>query len=237
MLDDLNNYAKSIFRESVVKIYKKCLFTGVNKIECDAAHIVPVMVCEKCNLYYKYQKFNGLLLCKNLHITFDNFIWTFDVFDIKPVTNDKDMILICPIIKTNNNYLKYTIHNHKDQYVKIPIKSLPYLYLHYQIFLEVNFKKLKPNISDLYQVYIKTDKTYQKLLKKPKSIWHIINNNKFDEISTILDKKYDTHSIQSYLVLYRYQPFRNKRWIYIEDEENNIHIENYDNYIDLLKNP
>src|SRR3990170_6599547 len=86
----------SRFRDSLNKIFRnKCVISNIDGTECEAAHIVPRKICDIFNLNFKYHSGNGILLNRNLHTSFDNYIWTFDIFDCRI---DKDTILLSTII-------------------------------------------------------------------------------------------------------------------------------------------
>jgi hypothetical protein len=84
---------------------RKCLISGVDQAECEGAHIIPKWVCDKLSCDFKYDSPNGLIISRNLHTTFDSFIWTFDVWDFKFNSVKRkgcDWIGFRLIIKTNS---------------------------------------------------------------------------------------------------------------------------------------
>jgi predicted restriction endonuclease len=67
---------QTLFRNKLIEKFKnKCIISNSIEIECDSAHIIPVQN------YGNYEINNGLLLCTNLHRTFDMFLWS-----INPIT-------------------------------------------------------------------------------------------------------------------------------------------------------
>lgn len=70
------------WRTLILKRYRRCAITGLDTIECDAAHIVPFKECTGSKEAWAADKGNGLLLSKNLHWTFDRFYWSLDPNDI-----------------------------------------------------------------------------------------------------------------------------------------------------------
>jgi hypothetical protein len=70
------------WRSLILKRYKRCVITGLDRIECDAAHIVPFKDCTGENESWAVHKGNGLLLSKNLHWTFDRYYWSLDPNDV-----------------------------------------------------------------------------------------------------------------------------------------------------------
>jgi len=67
--------AQEIFREELLKKYKKCMITTDDTSTCEAqleaAHIIPF--CQDMN---NNSIDNGLLLKANIHKTFDRYYWT-----------------------------------------------------------------------------------------------------------------------------------------------------------------
>ena len=105
------------FRKEGIKKYEKCIITSFDKVECEAAHIVPV----KDDGNYTID--NGLLLNRCIHKTFDLYYWS-----INPDTN---------CIEVNSKYFT-SINEYEGN--KIDIKEDLYnnLLQHYKIFLEKN---------------------------------------------------------------------------------------------------
>jgi putative restriction endonuclease len=60
------------FKKEILKLYhNKCVVTGNDCLEeLEAAHIIPVSEEEDYSLY------NGLLLERNIHVTFDKYFWS-----------------------------------------------------------------------------------------------------------------------------------------------------------------
>ena len=143
------------FRQNLIKYYRSCLITGIHAAECDGAHIIPVDICEDFITTartghdwstIKNNPDNGLLLCKNLHWSFDGFFWTFDIFDCKIRQTSGQTNYYLPII-ISNPLLKSTIKNYQNdfwgqpKYYQVRSQSLPYLFIHYHVFLLLNGRK------------------------------------------------------------------------------------------------
>lgn len=95
------------FRNELIKLYDKCIITGVSNFE--ACHIIPFI---DTDYYSKYDKYNGILLKSDLHDLFDKFI-----FSINPDT------LIVEFVETffldESNKKEYVRFNN----IKLNIKS------------------------------------------------------------------------------------------------------------------
>ncbi len=104
------------FRNELLKIWdNKCAITGVDESECDACHILPI---ESGGTYNSY---NGILLSKSLHSSFDKGLWTISSKNSK-------------IIKMSNKNL--TIDKYVGQIVDLPSEMLNYLNWHNYYCLE-----------------------------------------------------------------------------------------------------
>jgi predicted restriction endonuclease len=57
------------FKQGVKDYYKTCIITGRSQLVCEVAHIYPF---SNSNLDEKYDKYNGILLCRDLHKLFDD---------------------------------------------------------------------------------------------------------------------------------------------------------------------
>jgi hypothetical protein len=133
------------FRSAIVERDTSCRVTGFDASTCDAAHIIPAYVCQRLGLNCDLAApANGLLLCKNLHSSFDNFFWTFDVFDSMESAIPNEIYLPIIINRTDLALLvkDYQFDNtgHK-MYYRIPVECLPYLYIHYLVWAEVFLRK------------------------------------------------------------------------------------------------
>ena len=110
---------QTLFRNKLIEKFKKCIISNSIEIECDAAHIIPV------KNYGNYELNNGLLLCSNLHTTFDMFLWSINPITFEIIVSEKRD---AGTIKTYNNHC---LKNKLD-------KSYEYnLTWHYNKFLEL----------------------------------------------------------------------------------------------------
>ena len=68
------------FKESVTKYYKSCIITGRSLYVCEVAHIYPFADSE---LEDKYNKLNGIVLCRDMHKLFDDKLIKINPIDFK----------------------------------------------------------------------------------------------------------------------------------------------------------
>ncbi len=101
--------------------YEKCIITnkGTN-LEFEACHIVPV------NEGGDYTESNGLLLSRNLHALYDNYLWAInpETLCVDVLSNDEE------IVGTIIDYSGKKINLNPDYFMKINLKS------HWNKFLE-----------------------------------------------------------------------------------------------------
>ena len=115
------NQAK--FRKKLIERDSKCIISGSDAIECEAAHIIPYAECnQNINSMKKmYERSNGLLLNLCLHKLFDKYI-----FSINPWTSE---------VKVRNGTINLSICPYNNKIVKIPSECKDNLIIHYQNFL------------------------------------------------------------------------------------------------------
>jgi hypothetical protein len=224
------------FRGFLLNNYKKCVISGADIFECDAAHLLPQSICYKLNLPdLANNGFNGLLLSKNLHWSFDNFVWCFDIFDCIWVDDNWCML---PVI-TVKNKRNYSINQYAGTHFKVPILSLPYLWLRYEMFIHQNYvpgRKSGGNCiieTDKYREFMSTMQ-YNNICSNPKIIdtWKFNNGlgglrrnrNRFAsangdsdsntiKVKAVLDvKKFN----KICLTLFEYKPWSQLEWIDID---------------------
>src|SRR3989338_1887172 len=126
----------SSLRDIVSKNYhSKCAVTGFSELECEAAHIIPSSVCKNISAINSLETdpYNCLFLSRNLHILFDKYHWTADVYSAVYTTtfngNVTLNILVSPKLKKRK--LKSLINSY--QTLTVNVKTLPNLYVHYQM--------------------------------------------------------------------------------------------------------
>ncbi len=107
--EEITRKKQKKFREEVSNYWNnQCAITGVDESECDACHIYPV------ELGGTYDLYNGVLLSKSLHCSFDKGLWT---------------ILVDGTIKKIGNK-NLTIDRYVDKKIDIPEGMKDYLNWH-----------------------------------------------------------------------------------------------------------
>lgn len=101
---------QSIFREKLIKKFKKCPITNNHYDFCEAAHIIPYSDCKNEE---KYDINNGILLSAELHKSFDKYYFTIDENTCKIKLNYN-------LIETNNlpDFDKNKLLNIENLYIK-----------------------------------------------------------------------------------------------------------------------
>ncbi len=208
-------YVNLRFRTELQKLYHKCLLSNMDIIECDAAHIIPLYICYKLSLHDLIDDIsNGLFLCKNLHYSFDNYIWCFDVHDVAWENNDYYSISIITI----SNKKQYTINFYADQRIKLPNKTLPFIWTRYHIFMNHHYTDC--DMTDKYRELLGSDE-YHKLRLNPQNLSLMTPINKPEIV--LKKKPYDN----IYLVLNKNSPWRSRHWTDQLDSTLMVKYENY----------
>jgi predicted restriction endonuclease len=102
-LEDKIKRKDNKFKKLVKSYYKTCVITGRSEHVCEVAHIFPFSDSE---LKDKYNQYNGILLCRDLHHLFDNKLIIIDPVDYKLTLSD--------IILNDNTLIDYKkYHNMK----------------------------------------------------------------------------------------------------------------------------
>src|SRR5437868_15353020 len=76
--NDTTNRCSTFWRKEILSRYKHCIVSGVDKIECDAAHVVLFYLCTEANIEWGTDPANGIHSSKILHCTFDRLLWILD---------------------------------------------------------------------------------------------------------------------------------------------------------------
>jgi len=101
------------FKKDVKNYYKKCIITGRSEYICEVAHIYPF---SDSSLDDKYNPYNGILICRDLHKLFDN-----KLLKINP---DNFQLLLDDIILLDNNLEIY--HKYHNKILDIRPQSKQY---------------------------------------------------------------------------------------------------------------
>jgi len=218
-----NSGGKRVYRESLEKTYRKCTISGIDVSECEGAHIVPRNICAKFNLKFIFHSANGLLLSRNLHASFDNYIWTFDIYDFQEIPGDMNHVLLSTIIiKNRKNYTirQYQKDGEKLRYFKVPINSIPYLYIHYNMFLLKNYNFYLETEVQMYQKFLESGFFYS-ILQNPYMFFSLIKEYHAEinimptqkQYRVVLNQKYSLTGENTYLVLWDFMPFSEASWV------------------------
>ena len=235
---------QSQFRTCVQKRDRKCIITRYDQCECDACHIIPYSICNGSEWPFKYDRRNGLFLTKSLHALFDQFLWTFDIYDLKYENNKYYSRVI--VIDNNRNLF---IDSFKNQYIAFPTECLPFLYAHYQMYILYNYEQSLSNNIDIAQKYheIVTEDIVFKLLiekripmdvllgKKLKEylVYHKLVEIDFNDfyVNAILKNKNTRSQPDKYLVWWDYLPMSEASW----ESKNNLQDYSVNFYHDKLE--
>ena len=212
------------FRASVEKLYSKCLITGYDASECDAAHIVPQHICRKLGQHaWIEDPFNGLLLSKNLHSSFDRYIWTFDIYDWEP-DETPDHIQIKSLICESHDQIMIKSYLNPTQPYRIPKMSLKYLQIHYHAYFTRNYINLW-TIDDRHRLPVRvthrrrpkvnslTPENYQEIIdEKPYQLRYLDHNMKIPRTALYVLAHRRKPPCLEYLYLWEGYPYRDRLW-------------------------
>lgn len=204
-------------------------------IRPDANHIIPQHICDEFEQFkhLKYNTFNGMMMTKSIHYEFDLYQYTFDIFNSTWVDHDH---LLIPLLIPNKRQ-RLMISNYRDQQIKICRQSLPFLWVHYQIYHSVHYQNLTP---DSRQRVHKNE--YFKIMSQPefgillqRSDQETWNRVFIQNPGEILIINYHP-STDKYLIHYRNRAYSNQNWVsgeFIPYQYKN----NYHNIMDQKKDP
>lgn len=90
------------FRKQLLDRYNnKCIVSGINCIdELEAAHIIPFKEIDNFDID------NGIILTRNLHATFDKYLWSINPITLKIEINNSILAISSSIFKYNNSTIK-----------------------------------------------------------------------------------------------------------------------------------
>jgi hypothetical protein len=218
----------------------RCVLSNVITIE--ANHIIPKFVCALIGLdHLIVDSYNGLLMTDSLHREFDRYYWALDIHNIV-WSNDESIdgsgnksrsgwvslpILIKPQTSAN---LMINLFQHKS--IRVPIQSLAFLWIHYQIFLTYNFTKFNHSA----HLWIK----YRDLINSPQFV--NIQNNPLIIDSIRSNVFTPSHIISSrnfkneLLVIDRFRPLTEMTWLSFEQVDPLL-IEEYLDQQDFKSDP
>jgi hypothetical protein len=200
----------------------RCILSGfVNVHELETAHIVPRSITRTLRSLDS----NVFILSSGLHALFDKFRWTFDLFEFVDTIQPNDKYFQCHVITVDDpsNSSLAEIINIKHT---IPIDHLPYLFLHYCVYLKVNYT-LDADIPTLYQKYMITP-IYLNLLtiKSTLQAQKLIQSHRNMYYDVIV-----AHKSNLYLVAWSLHPKSAWTW----EPANNIQGSGFTEYHDFIK--
>lgn len=194
------------YRNRLLQLYKRCLLSGYDAVQCDAAHIIPQYICYRFSLPDLVDDiYNGMILTKDLHSTFDNYFWTFDIYDIQLENNYSEWCQIPIIVKQNKKNL--AINQFNGVFIKVPVRSLAFLWINYKVFMMVNYQGGK--LKETYQELLGSEE-YLQLLENPR-ILSTVKPNLNDGV--IIGKKAFGYLYQ---VIFQGVAWRNRAWINVD---------------------
>lgn len=199
----------SSFKKEIEKRDRHCLISKAHPRESDACHIIQQFVC------YHLQKedlllnsYNGLLLFSGFHRSYDRYIWSLDVFSLGRGENrigsnwcELDLV-VAP------DYKGYFIHQYHGKPIKVPLKSLPYLWVDYQVFVDKNFLGEKGLIAN-YRRHLQSP-VFQSLMDDPLGTFLRLKMGSGLRPRAII--QYDLYQ-DHYLVLGDRQTWKLNRWV------------------------
>lgn len=245
----LNNSPTQKFKNGIIRNYGRnsCLITGYQT--CEAIHLIPRSICRKYVQFQKHENnpFNGLLITNTLHYEYDHYFWTFDINDQEGTEGDWVELSIAVKPGESNLMIRQFLPGKSEQKPRFRIhkRSIPFLYLRYQVWLNWNF--LSPPKSPCYQFKDEPELFYSffritqigQSLSKDQSIfvndigsiefrdqtnqWVIINHRKFS-------------TKNQYQLVNRDLPFHWDRWASEEDLDSDL-LELYWNRFEIADDP
>lgn len=211
------------FRNYIKIRDKKCLITGYHHEECDVCHLVPLTICEQLQPNLMYDPNNGILLNTTLHRLFDKFKWTFDIYDWVQI---KDQYYCKLLVNPNSNPKNSMINQYRNQYVPAPLECFPFMYIHYQIYVN---HLLHGQISDAnYKSLLNDDLIFKYLCQNPLPIEKLLKHEFLNFIKKngliktkanhypmhgILNRQTSTQQEDQYLIWWNYYPYQMQSWL------------------------
>ena len=235
----INTKLNRNFRTAICSRDQQCLITKCDECECDACHLVPFYICEKYEWPFINEPRNGILLTKSLHVLFDRFYWTFDIYDMY-YSDDQYW---CKLIFSPNDK-QLTVNKYKNKSIAIPLECFPFMYVHYQMFIAYNYDT-SIDVQNLYNSIIEEDNVFKYLYENELPIDAILNkqfrNFLIDKEIIKVDnrKDYSVNAIiknkgkDYYFIWWDHLPYSEASW----EPQNNLKkysIECYHKYIENI---
>lgn len=203
------------FQDKVKNIYGfKCAIS--RKETSESCHLIPRHICHhlQLNNLINYQ-YNGIYLNRCLHNEFDQYFWTFDPHRLEWI--DKNWVYLPIVIRPMPQRRSWEIEEYRNRTVRIPTKSLPFIWLHYQVFLVHNFTLMNFINNQQQQLYLNllNSSEYSLITEDPDRLRRQLANNFFLPSMIITDR--DHFNRTEYLVVDRLRPWTDQYWV-PEDE-------------------
>lgn len=212
-------------RGIITNIYQKCPITHGHITYCDNAHIIPKHVCEGLGVQSFITDINNcILLHCGLHRSFDNFKWTFDVFSCKEINTTLVSIEILEsCVDPDKIGMKMRVNT-----IIIPKNILPFLWVHYMVYLNINYT-INKNIKVLIHTYLFSQEFTD--MKKYDFIQYITSRQVQRKHLILHAKRAD-----KYKVLINFTSFKQSIWISSDQIDQSL-IDQYETYIEHRDDP
>jgi hypothetical protein len=138
--------------------------------------------------------------------------------------NEDGLTCMVPIaISTLSNIRsrRLMIMEYRDQWVTVNVNTLPYLWVHYQVFLSVNYHRItEPNLE--YQFWLESS-YFQNLCQRPLQVLHQVSNNlsEFVQHEPLIIIKMRGFGTE-FLVISRNHAFTEQHWFKNIDLDENL---------------
>lgn len=149
-------------RKTLIKKYGKCMITGwKNPLEYQSAHIIPRAIGRRIAFPRVDDVSNCLLLANGLHGLFDGFVWTVDIFSFLDYGVQSEKTFTCTLaIRKAPAAGGSVLYPYIDKKLTLPICYLPSLYVHYYVYLHMNYGSRHPinmDTAELFNYYLSTE--------------------------------------------------------------------------------
>ena len=216
------------YKQKVSKLYSnRCVISNLATRECN--HIIPRRFSKQISKYDYLQWDHNNLAClsPSLHTEYDEFLWDFDIN--RGEVDFENCIVRVPIIIAPHarNPRRQIFRDYKEgDMISLNLWSLPYLWVHYQVFLTWNYC-LKRDDSHFYLFWLESPQ-FQILSKDPiNGLKKLTDNITEDKLLIIKSRKYN----QEYLLIHRFFPHDVQEWWEASDLPDNL-VKEYQSKLD-----
>ena len=125
------------FKKNIARAYSyKCTLTGMDKIQCDAAHIIP---CARNDT-----EPNGIFLSTELHRSYDRYVWCAVPSTRRICPNRENFVSYDIEVSDKFKDKKISINAHKFKRFEVKSWSHPFIEEAYQDFRKENYPEEFP---------------------------------------------------------------------------------------------